>query len=399
MLPLDGATNAVATLARPEPDRLPLPDRVRTAAVRALARAGDLTPATALPAPADPPALAAALEDAATAVAAALCATPSPDAVGEHVAALVTLRDALGDVRESALRDRLALLAQVRVVLEGLRSAERPAQLLGRVPEAACAGAGFSRCVISRVTGSDWIIEGAHFDDARDDAATYLAAVAGRRVRLERSLTETELVRRREAIAVHDAAGGAGAKDVLAPAGMISYVGAPIVTRDHVIGLLHADHGEDGRPVTALDRDALAVLAEGVGLLYEQTVLRARLVAQRDHIRQMASATGMLLEDLCSADIEFTRPNDHDSTMARSATAMFVAPETRLESLLTKRELEVLELMAAGDSNGVVAEKLFISEGTVKTHVKHILRKLRASNRAEAISRYLHAFLDGTRVT
>jgi DNA-binding CsgD family transcriptional regulator len=396
MLPLDGATNAVATPVRPEPDRLPLPDRVRTAAVRALARARDLVPGTVLPAPADPPALASALEDAATAVAAALCTTPPPDAVAEHVATLVALRDALGDVRESALRDRLALLAQVQVALEGLRGAERPAQLLGRVPEAACAGAGFSRCVISRVTGSDWIIEGAHFDDARDDAATYLAAVAGRRVRLDRSLTETELVRRREALAVHD---GAGAKDVPAPAGMVSYVGAPIVTRDHVIGLLHADHGEDGRPVTALDRDALAALAEGVGLLYEQTVLRARLVAQRDHIRQMASATGMLLEDLCSADIEFTRPNDHDSTMARSATAMFVAPETRLESLLTKRELEVLELMAAGDSNGVVAEKLFISEGTVKTHVKHILRKLRASNRAEAISRYLHAFLDGARVT
>jgi DNA-binding NarL/FixJ family response regulator len=37
-----------------------------------------------------------------------------------------------------------------------------------------------------------------------------------------------------------------------------------------------------------------------------------------------------------------------------------------------------------------VAQELVISEGTVKSHVKHILRKLRVANRAEAVSRYLH---------
>jgi len=45
--------------------------------------------------------------------------------------------------------------------------------------------------------------------------------------------------------------------------------------------------------------------------------------------------------------------------------------------------------MAEGMSNGAIATHLVISEGTVKTHVKHILRKLKASNRAEAVFRYM----------
>jgi DNA-binding NarL/FixJ family response regulator len=45
--------------------------------------------------------------------------------------------------------------------------------------------------------------------------------------------------------------------------------------------------------------------------------------------------------------------------------------------------------MATGETNAGVAARLIISEGTVKSHVKHILRKLAAANRAEAVCRYL----------
>jgi DNA-binding NarL/FixJ family response regulator len=55
--------------------------------------------------------------------------------------------------------------------------------------------------------------------------------------------------------------------------------------------------------------------------------------------------------------------------------------------VLTRREVEVLELMAQRRTNAAIASQLVISEGTVKQHVKHILRKLRAKNRAEAVSR------------
>jgi DNA-binding NarL/FixJ family response regulator len=58
---------------------------------------------------------------------------------------------------------------------------------------------------------------------------------------------------------------------------------------------------------------------------------------------------------------------------------------------LTDREREVLELMVAGCTNIVIAERLFITVGTVKTHVRNILAKLCASDRTEAAVRALRS--------
>ena len=54
---------------------------------------------------------------------------------------------------------------------------------------------------------------------------------------------------------------------------------------------------------------------------------------------------------------------------------------------LSKRELEVLELLAQGRTTTQIATDLFVSENTVKTHVSHNLGKMEASNRAEAVSK------------
>src|SRR6202012_1464623 len=66
------------------------------------------------------------------------------------------------------------------------------------------------------------------------------------------------------------------------------------------------------------------------------------------------------------------------------------------EGLLTRRELDVLRLMAEGATNRQIADALVISSGTVKFHAGSILRKLHAANRAEAVTRYLR--LMGMRV-
>jgi DNA-binding NarL/FixJ family response regulator len=62
---------------------------------------------------------------------------------------------------------------------------------------------------------------------------------------------------------------------------------------------------------------------------------------------------------------------------------------------LTDRELEVLELIVAGCSNAQIAEKLYITVGTVKTHVRNILGKLCADDRTQAAVRALRAGLVG----
>ncbi|MFN2512592.1 MAG: response regulator transcription factor [Pyrinomonadaceae bacterium] len=67
-------------------------------------------------------------------------------------------------------------------------------------------------------------------------------------------------------------------------------------------------------------------------------------------------------------------------------TQPFALNEERLRELsITKRELEILELIAQGMSNREIAEKLFVSENTVKTHSSRLFDKLSAKRRTQAV--------------
>jgi len=68
------------------------------------------------------------------------------------------------------------------------------------------------------------------------------------------------------------------------------------------------------------------------------------------------------------------------------APQLFTLNETRLRELgITRRELEILELIANGLSNREIAEKLFVSENTVKTHSSRLFDKLSAKRRTQAV--------------
>jgi DNA-binding NarL/FixJ family response regulator len=56
------------------------------------------------------------------------------------------------------------------------------------------------------------------------------------------------------------------------------------------------------------------------------------------------------------------------------------------EETLTRREIDVLQQLAHGNHNRDIAEQLFISEETVKGHIKHIMEKLGAKDRTQAVS-------------
>lgn len=69
-----------------------------------------------------------------------------------------------------------------------------------------------------------------------------------------------------------------------------------------------------------------------------------------------------------------------------AAGAPFQRDEGRRQALgITPRELDILEAIAAGLSNREIAEKLFVSENTVKTHAAHLFDKLSARRRTQAI--------------
>ncbi|MGH9580095.1 MAG: response regulator transcription factor [Terriglobales bacterium] len=64
----------------------------------------------------------------------------------------------------------------------------------------------------------------------------------------------------------------------------------------------------------------------------------------------------------------------------------FIPDEKKREDLgITRRELEILELIAQGMSNREIAEKLFVSEKTVKTHSSRVFDKLGAKRRTQAV--------------
>jgi NarL family two-component system response regulator LiaR len=67
-------------------------------------------------------------------------------------------------------------------------------------------------------------------------------------------------------------------------------------------------------------------------------------------------------------------------------TREFVMDQARLQELgITAREFEILELIAGGLSNREIAEKLFVSENTVKTHSSRLFNKLSAKRRTQAV--------------
>ncbi|ARV62074.1 DNA-binding response regulator [Nostocales cyanobacterium HT-58-2] len=84
----------------------------------------------------------------------------------------------------------------------------------------------------------------------------------------------------------------------------------------------------------------------------------------------------------------------------KSVDSALVSAESQQDDIidpytLTERELEVLQLIVEGCSNAVIAERLYITVGTVKTHVRNILNKLCADDRTQAAVRALRSGLVG----
>jgi len=72
----------------------------------------------------------------------------------------------------------------------------------------------------------------------------------------------------------------------------------------------------------------------------------------------------------------------------RLDTRPFARNDRVIETLgLTPREIEVLERLAAGDSNQEMADRLFVSTSTIKTHLVHVYQKLDVSRRTQAVQK------------
>jgi DNA-binding CsgD family transcriptional regulator/GAF domain-containing protein len=245
-----------------------------------------------------------------------------------------------------------------------------PAGVIARAAEELGRGLSFERVLVSRIENGHLLPLAAWGPDDGLPAGP---------MELGYPLVEDEVAQRHDAVLVRVAESGRRAlPDLVEAMGWEAYVVAAIALEGKTVGLLHAERST-GPPLDDLDVELAALYADGLGLAFERAVLREKLQRQR---RQLGSAARWINgQSLRLSNGETPRGAD-------AATG----DHTELAEVLTPRELEVLRLIARGLSNRAIASALVLGEGTVKYHVKNILRKLQARSRTEAVSRYMRLY-------
>ena len=153
-----------------------------------------------------------------------------------------------------------------------------------------------------------------------------------------------------------------------------------------------AEHavGNADRAWVALERALTLAQPEGYLRSFDRgAALTHLLVEAADH--GIASATahaylGRILAIIVKPQGLASR-QEGGAAPSSAASRSSQASTLELAEHLSERELEVLRLMARGASNQEIARQLVITVGTVKSHINHILGKLEAHNRTEAVAR------------
>ncbi|MGQ0629452.1 MAG: response regulator transcription factor [Sporichthyaceae bacterium] len=299
-----------------------------------------------------------------------------PDARAALAPILAELAELYTQLRRQELADRDIRLAQCERGLARLRGSSASADLLDRVCGEVARSCGLERVLLSRIEAARWQPWIAHAEAA--DRWQAMCASEGFELApptAEATVTATLRPVLVEASETHPAWPGGG-----------GCVIAPIAPAGKVIGLLHGDHGPDGPRCDGTDRDVLARFAQGFGHLYERTALLESMRVQQQHLRDLLAVLDSTTERLTESAIELTAALGAEPVPPPAPGPG--ALDARLAAL-TARERQVLELVAGGARNAEIAERLLLAEGTVKTHVKHILAKLGASNRSQVIAHYL----------
>jgi DNA-binding CsgD family transcriptional regulator len=302
---------------------------------------------------------------------------------------LAELQSEWQEIQQELLASQVAMMDGIRQALHRLRGIETVSQMVERVSVEVCKSCGVDRATLLRVDEGTLKLESAHFvrDPAGQEEFEHFARAHPGLV--DPRDPEIQLLRRNQPILVRDPSTSHGVRDMAESAHSVGYIAAPVMVRGSVVATLHADRTVSG-PLDTAARDTLALFSEGFGYAMERNVLLGRMRSQFSKMRDMMAEANTTLEEMFDAGVSLRRDEENGQIDAVSrGPSMPFSSESALMGLLTRREIEVVRLMARGASNADIANDLVISEGTVKSHVKHILRKMRAANRAQAVSCYM----------
>jgi LuxR family transcriptional regulator, regulator of acetate metabolism len=323
-----------------------------------------------------------------------------------HSQLLRAMRDraASGDARE------LARLCEVAIELQDVRSAHRQAVneerlhmltsgqevsmrlspslgvrvLLERAATAMCDLPGLERFMVFRREGGVLRAANTVFVDHDEWAQDCQAFSAGTRYDLAPKRPEALIVRRRSPAIVTDALNDPDAfQPIVQKMQAANYVGAPVIAYDEVVATIHGDAYFSGRPVDEVDRDVIASFAASLGPIVERAMLIEQLQFQQKVAEQLARSASGVLGGL-GGQVPLLKLDEPAPTAPWQSRSEVVSD-------LTRREYEVLQLMTKGATNREIATTIFLSEETVKSHVKRILQKFGVTNRGHAVATYLES--------
>jgi DNA-binding CsgD family transcriptional regulator len=277
---------------------------------------------------------------------------------------------------------------RLRTALGRLAEAPSSESLRASAPRELVMACGFTRAMMSAVRGSRWVPLHLYTrDELHRESGTFLAFIdSDAEIPLANLLVETDMVRRRAAMLVDETLIGTRAfAPIVELAQSPAYVAAPILVEGRTIGFMHADRVGQERLVDEDDRRYVQAFCGELAVVYQRAIWGERISERARRALNELQRAREALELIDSAPVDFPITTTRPPLVAADIDDAGGTDRT----VLTTREREVLDHVADGATNLVIAQRLSVSEDTVKTHMRSVLRKLRVTTRGAAVARYL----------
>ena len=271
--------------------------------------------------------------------------------------------------------DDLLAMPDLALVQRRLNSCDTTGELLARATQEARGFCGFTRALVLVVEHGMLVASGVDaLDDPDSDALR--RTVLSDPIVLPPSAPESELLRGHPA----DCSDG-----FLGPhLGLDEFAVAVVAPEGRAIALLVVDRAE---PVDRSDQASVELFAHLLGCALERAVLRRRMQELATELRHLTSSAHALMNEALEAPVRL--PSDFGHGSIFTTAGEFGGLSSDLDALLSARERDIATLMVSGRSNRQIGDELHLAPDTVKVHVARLVRKLGATNRVDAVARYV----------